>query len=63
MITATLANKKNHTSHYNKDIEHLSSPANPNRSVSKFVRDQTAEGDAGEPVEQGVHVPNLNNLR
>ena len=54
MITATLANKKNYTSQYNNDIEHLSSPAQPNRSFSRCVRDPTAEGDAGEPVEWGV---------
>ena len=54
MITATLANKKNHTSQYNKDIEHLSSPPIPNKSFSRFVQDQTAEGNAGEPVERGV---------
>ena len=55
MITATLSDKSNHMSQYNKDIEHLNSIAKPNRSFSRFVRDQTAEGDAGEPVERGVH--------
>ena len=53
MITVTLANKKNHTSQYNNDIEHISSPAYLNSSFSS-VRDPTAEGVAGEPVQRGV---------
>ena len=54
MITATLANKNNRTSQYTNDIKHLTSPAKPIRSFSKFVQDQNVEGEADEPVEWGV---------